>query len=335
MDYVPLPDNAARQFIDSTTVFEEYTRVQALAAGYIGGMYWKRQGEHVYLTKTLPGRVQQRLGPRSAETEAIYDAFNERKKALEQRLRTLRHQLESSERLNKALRVGRVPATVVSLLQALEIAGLRDHFVVVGTHALYAYEAAAGVRVMQAAIATEDVDLLWDARKRIQFAHTMERQNVSMIEILRRVDPTFERLDDDLATAINAMGFKVEFLRRSAEADDEHPLRLSAKKNDLYAVQANRANVLTNAPAFEHTVVSSTGRMATMRTIDPQVFVEFKQWMGTEAQDRPPSKRRRDLLQAALVQSLISDGLLLTSSQRMTAADADEEDELPDARPSI
>jgi hypothetical protein len=35
---------------------------------------------------------------------------------------------------------------IVSLLQTLEEAGLGQHFTVVGTHALYAYEAAAGVR---------------------------------------------------------------------------------------------------------------------------------------------------------------------------------------------
>lgn len=45
MNYLPLSDNAARQLIDSTTVFDEFMRVQAQARSYAGGMCWKRQGE--------------------------------------------------------------------------------------------------------------------------------------------------------------------------------------------------------------------------------------------------------------------------------------------------
>ena len=65
MDYVPLSNNAARQVIDSTTVFDELRRVDAEAKKYLGGMYWKRTGDHEYLVKTLPDNRQRSLGPRS------------------------------------------------------------------------------------------------------------------------------------------------------------------------------------------------------------------------------------------------------------------------------
>lgn len=68
--------------------------------------------------------------------------------------------LKEAERLNKAVKAGRVPNMVVALLQTLDEAGLEQHFAVVGTHALYAFEAAAGVRIVQGALATQDVDLL-------------------------------------------------------------------------------------------------------------------------------------------------------------------------------
>ena len=42
MSFVPLSDNAARQVIDSTTVFTEYQRVKAVARPYVGSMYWKK-----------------------------------------------------------------------------------------------------------------------------------------------------------------------------------------------------------------------------------------------------------------------------------------------------
>ena len=47
-----------------------------------------------------------------------------------------------------------------------------------------------------------------------------------------------------------------------------------------------------------------------MRTVDPQTFVEFKQWMAKQAQNREPVKRRRDLHQAKIVQELMDSGLL-------------------------
>ncbi len=89
---------------------------------------------------------QLRMGARSAETERIYQEFTAGKLAIETRARSLRDELKSAERLNKALKIGRVPAMVITLLQAIEDAGLGQHFTVVGTHALYAYESAAGGR---------------------------------------------------------------------------------------------------------------------------------------------------------------------------------------------
>jgi hypothetical protein len=63
MDYIPLSDNAARQVVDSNTLFEEYHRVRTEARKYEGGMYWKRQGAYEYLTKTTPDNRQTRIAP--------------------------------------------------------------------------------------------------------------------------------------------------------------------------------------------------------------------------------------------------------------------------------
>ncbi len=311
MDFLPLPDNAARQLIDSTTVFGEFIRVQAQARQYAGGMYWKRQGDYEYLVKTQPDGRQSRVGTRSAETEAAYEAFTKRKREVEERLRSLRAALKDAERLNKALKVGRVPSPVLAVLQALEDAGLGEHFTVVGTHTLYAYEMAAGVRIVQGALATQDVDLLWDARKRVRFMTDLKTLGTSMLGVLQKVDPTFERKEGQNETAINAKGFEVDFLRRQPEGDDPHPFRFSDDEGDLWPVQAVRASVLTNAPRFEHVVVSATGRMVLMRTIAPQSFVEFKRWMAGKAPRRPELKRRRDLRQAQIVQALLDEGLLV------------------------
>jgi hypothetical protein len=265
-------------------------------------MYWKRLGDYEYLVKTFPDNRQQRVGPRSADTEKIHEEFTSRKRVLEARLKSLREALTDAERLNKALKTGRVPNVVVSVLQTLEDAGLGQHFIVVGTHALYAYEMAAGVRIVQAALATQDVDLLWDARRRVRFMTDLGKLDSSMLRVLQRADATFLRKEGQAETAINAKGFEVDFLRRQPEGDDE---------DDLWPVQAQRASVLTNAPRFDHVVISATGRMTLMRTIAPQSFVEFKRWMAAKVPQRLEAKRRRDLRQADVVQSLLDEGLLM------------------------
>ena len=58
-----------------------------------------------------------------------------------------------------------------------------------------------------------------------------------------------------------------------------------------------------------YTGTTTTGRMALMRTVSPPVFVAFKHWMA-ELDSRPPGKRRRDRLQADLVQQLLDEGAL-------------------------
>lgn len=314
MDYLPLSDNATRQIIDSTTVFDEFVRVQAQARQYAGGMYWKRQQGYQYLVKTSPDNRQQRIGPRSPETERIFEEFTARKSEVEARLKSLKGALTDAERMNKALKAGRVPSVVVSVLQSTENAGLGEHFTVVGTHALYAYETAAGVRIVQGALATQDVDLLWDARRRVRFVTDLAKIDLSMLRVLQHADPTFQRKEGQNETAINAKGFEVDFLRRQPEGDDPHPFRFSDDEDDLWPVQALRASVLTSAPRFEHVVISATGRMTLMRTIAPEAFVEFKRWMAEKAPHRPKLKRQRDRRQADIVQALLDEGLLVSQA---------------------
>jgi hypothetical protein len=310
MNFLPLPDNAARQAIDSAGVFHEWLRASADARRFAGSMYFKREGDYEYLVKTLPGKRQQRLGARSPDTEAACAAYNDSRTKALQRSQSLQEALREAERLNKALKVGRVPNVVVSVLNELEAAGLGQHFTVVGTHALYAYEMAASVRMEAGALATQDVDLLWDARKRVQFVGAMDKQGSSMLKLLQRADPSFQRMDSQLESAINDKGFMVDFLRRMAVDGDPHPFRFTEDEDDIWPVQAQRADAFLSTPRFEQAIVSVTGRMALMRTIAPQVFVDFKRWMA-ELDTRPAGKRRRDKLQADIVQRMLGEGLLM------------------------
>jgi hypothetical protein len=50
-----------------------------------------------------------------------------------------------------------------------------------------------------------------------------------------------------------------------------------------------------------------TGKMALMRTIAPNAFIEVKRWMAESAPDRTQLERQRDLLQADIAQALLAE----------------------------
>ena len=218
--------------------------------------------------------------------------------------------MKDAERLNKALKVGRVPSPVLAVLQAIEDAGLGEHFVVVGTHALYAYETAAGVRIVQGALATQDVDLLWDARKRVRFVTDLRQAGDVDAGCAATRRPHVPAQGGPERNGHQCQRLRGRFPAAPAGGRRPSPVPFSDDEDDLWPVQAVRASVLTNAPRFDHVVVSATGRMALMRTIAPPAFVEFKRWMAKKARHRPEAKRRRDLRQAEIVQRLLDERLL-------------------------
>ncbi|MDO9081164.1 MAG: GSU2403 family nucleotidyltransferase fold protein [Desulfuromonadales bacterium] len=307
--WIDIGDDARRQFIDAQAVFTAWEDAAKSAAEVRGGMYWKRQGETEYLIRTSPKNSQKSLGPRSGATVAIFEKFTARKEQAEKRWSDLSHELERHQRMNRALRVGRAPKLVVDILNKLSKSGLADYFTVVGTHALYAYESAAGVQFGNAdALATRDIDLLLDTRRRLSFVTQMGQLGSSMLDLIKKVDPTFELRQDQKYTAVNSKGFEVDIIRREVTNGDPHPLRLTDDEADFYAVQAKKAGVLLDGPRFSSMIIAVSGHMARMNTISPVAFVKFKRWMA-EQPDRDTMKRRRDLLQADLVEELVEEYL--------------------------
>ncbi|WP_295538189.1 GSU2403 family nucleotidyltransferase fold protein [uncultured Pseudacidovorax sp.] len=317
LEFKDLGDDARRQYIDARSAFEALEAARAEAARVRGGMYWKAVNGRDYLVRTSARNAQKSLGPRSAETEAMYANFMARKEQADTRLKGLTAAVQRQQRMNRALFVGRVPAVVVDILNMMHRHNVAEHFTVVGTHALYAYEAAAGVRVESAAIATRDVDLLWDTRKRFKLATQLKRLDSSMLALLRKVDKTFTLREGQLYTAVNSQGFEVDILRREVQEQeqDPHPARLSDTEEDFWVVQARNAEQLVSAPRFSSVVVAANGTMARMNTVHPLAFVRFKRWLA-QRPDRDPLKVARDELQADTVMQLVDEYLPQLSPHR-------------------
>ena len=271
-------------------------------------MVWKTVKGNEYLIRTTATGGQSSLGRKSDETMGMFARFTQQKTDLAARIASLKEVVAKHERMNRALRVGRMPNIAVAILNRIANAGLSEYFRVVGTHAIYAYEAAAGVNLVSDVTSTRDIDLLWDTRKRVMFAQQLALDSPSMLEVLRKADKSFLLREDQKYTAVNADGYEVDIIRRETQEEDPHPIRLSESEDDFWVVQARRAVDLQNAPTFNEIVVAVNGTMARMHTIDPRSFVEFKRWMSQQS-DREAIKRRRDTLQANIVERLVRDRL--------------------------
>lgn len=296
-------ENQLRQYTDAAAVFEAYRRTVKEASSVRGSMFWRDLRGARTLIRTSAAGAQHSLGKESEQTQAMYGSFMERKTQLEQRRKTLATKLEEMRKLNKVYGVGRTPQVVVDLLQALEKAGIAEQFQTVGTHALYAYEAACGVRVGTEALATRDVDLLYDTRQHVSFVTTMNQLDASLISVFQKADKTFRVRRDQLQTAVNDDGFEIDVIRRVAMDDDPHPLPMSGAEEDLWAVQVSSGNQLVSARRHEQMVVSARGDMALMRTVHPLDFIRVKTALAASV-DRDPLKRPKDRLQAQVVQQL-------------------------------
>lgn len=276
-----LTEAQTRQYIDAEASWRALEDAQAAAAEVRGSMMWRTQAGHRYLIRVAASGGQTSLGPHSTENEQIYERFTTRKVALETRQKQLRQTVAQHTRMNRALRVGRVPNVVVDTLNALASAGLQHHFLTVGTHALYAFETACGVRVQTEATATQDIDLLLDTRNYIKFATTMQRLDTSLLGIFQKVDKTFVLRDDQKYTAVNGSGFEID-------------------------VQVPSGQALLDGGRFTQMVVATNGNMATMHVPSPESFVRIKTALSRR-HDRDPLKSRKDLLQAQVVQQLLEE----------------------------
>lgn len=309
--FYELSEQQKRQLIDAEMLFGALEQAEAESIRHRGSMFWREQNGGRYLIALSAHSRQRSLGPASPETELKYERFTTRKVEVDARLKSLRGKVDECRRMNKALRVGRTPDILIEVLNAMMRYGVAEHFLVVGTHALFAYETAAGVRFPGDVMATQDADLLFDTARRAAFMEVMKDRKMSFLGILKKVDKTFERGELDNSTARNATGYEIDLIRRfppDTEDSSEHPLRLTAEEEDLWPVRASMGQKLLSVPRFEQVVIGVNGAMARMRTVHPLDFARIKRELS-QNRDRNPLKKAKDLAQAEMVEGLVRDYL--------------------------
>lgn len=288
--------------VNTRQLYEGYLVALRHLDAYRYGLRWKtvRGVEYLFRPSSRTGDGRS-LGRRSPETETVLAAFEQGRVDALAREAALRAKVDEQARLNKALRLGRVPRVVSRILRQLDAQGLMGDFLVLGTQALYAYEAEAGVQFLLELLASGDVDLLYDTRKHLTLASAkLDREG--LLGLLRKADRSFEPLLKQGFRAANADGFMVDLIVAPRPMHETQPITFAA--DDLVAAEVPGLQWLVNSPKLAAVAVDETGWPVPMRVPDPRAFALHKAWLCDQP-GREPLKRQRDLAQARAVAAMV------------------------------
>jgi hypothetical protein len=195
---------------------------------------------------------------------------------------------------------------VARIIRRLHDHGLLGESVaIVGTNAMFAYEAAAGVQFHSGLLATTDVDIALDARRSLVLATKM--LPTGLLGLLRQIDRSFAVRHDGHYRAVSSSGFMVDLI--SAQPKDvlrpRPARRLSRGIEDLEAAEIDKLQWLVEAPRFTAVAIAENGLPLRMVAADPRFFAAHKLWLA-ERPDRDPDKKGRDRQQALAVAELLA-----------------------------
>ncbi|MBN1931794.1 MAG: nucleotidyltransferase domain-containing protein [Desulfobacterales bacterium] len=307
MFFTKMNDNQRRIFIDTAQLYEAYFEVLIKNQAYRGGMHWKKAKGHEYLFRTRDRYgYGKSLGARSPETEKIITVFKHAKEDLKKRLATLKEKLNEQARFCKAAMLQRAPRIVTNILRILQQYNmLGKNLTVVGTNALYAYEAAAGIFLDTSVTATKDMDLLWDVRPRLAIASNQKTQNKGLIEILKKVDKSFELIKRYNFRAVNKDGYMVDLIKAEPKNVFKVEKTQIGDEEDFRAAEIKNLQWLISSPKMSQIVIGNDGYPSLFVVPDPISFALHKLWLSDQI-DREPVKKERDRNQAVAVANLVN-----------------------------
>jgi hypothetical protein len=302
--------NQRRIFIDTAQLYEAYIVTFRESRAYRGGMHWKKSKGRQYLFRQMDRLgYGKSLGPRTRETEKIYTDFKLAKQKVQEQLASYKERLNEQARFCKAATIQRVPRIVTGILRILDQRRLLGkNITVIGTNAIYAYEAAAGVFVESPILATRDMDILWDIRSRLRLATGDDDEGsatTGIIDILRKADRSFERVKNQEFRAVNKDGYIVDLMKPEPKPIIKKERQRMGGGTDLKAVEIRNLQWLVSSPKFSQIVVGDDGYPAAMFCPDPRSFALHKIWLSKQP-DRDPIKKKRDRHQGITVAYLVS-----------------------------
>lgn len=312
MYFKEISSEQRRIYIDVCQIYQAFADAVRQSTTQKGGMHWKKVANKEYLFKTRDGRGNGKsIGVKTPETEAIYTAFHQQKQHTKARLLQLQTSLGRQAKLAVAVGINRVPKVAAKVLRVLAQEGLLGQgLTVLGTHALYGYEAVAGLHFNSGLLATMDMDLLFDAHKKLKLHGNIHHSG--LIGLLKKADASFEIASIGHYRAVNNKGFMVELIKTMPTPPTKiEKQTLFNAPNDLVAAEIEGLKWLDNAPHLHQLVVAEDGVPVEFVIPDPRYFALHKFWLS-QLHTREAIKKPRDLQQAHAVATLARDYLNLS-----------------------
>jgi hypothetical protein len=278
MLFKEMADNQRRVFIDTVQLYQAFMDTFQKSRSYTGGMHWKKSKGREYLFKTRDRYgYGKSLGVRSVKTEKILDDFRQAKKDLKERMAVSKERLKEQARFCKAAMIQRVPRIVTNILRLLDQQNLLGkNIIVVGTNALYAYEASAGIFFDSPIMATRDMDILWDIRPKLTLAADDKAEPGGLLSILRKSDRSFELSGSHPFQAVNRDGYMVDLIKAEPKRLLIKERRRMGGPGDLEAVELRNLQWLLSSPKFSQVVIGDDGYLSAMTVPDPRAFALHK-----------------------------------------------------------
>ncbi len=315
-NYTELTNEQARQAIDVAQTFrgwrEAATQIWNGHNGrYVAPMFWRKgAGGREYLVERVLN-YRKHHGPRSPQTEALFATYSAERNRIVERMQSTRSRMEQMAPVNRALGLGRMPTLTADILRQLDQHGfLGTKIAIVGTNALYAYEAKCGVHIHSPLMETTDADRLWDARERLTLA-IEKMPPPAVLALLRKADASFDASRQYGLSAENKDGFIVELL-----TVDTGNLEATGLDGDLTVNPMVGMEALLSLPRFEAVAIDRRGMP--LRIVAPEIraFALLKEWVSKQP-GRPPEKRRRDRDQAKVLRELATKELGLAFDAKL------------------
>ncbi len=231
----------------------------------------------------------------------IFNLFNKQKKELKASLKQSKELLLKNEKINKFTKISRVPNILVDLFRRINLLGLDEKVIIIGTNSMYAYEAYCGLFIEEQHLATYDIDVFNKRDKKISFALKEKLPQKTLKSILLDVDSSFKKSKEAGYRFVNDDDMVVEIIT---------PIFKKEQKNDSFSgvinLEIDGIKWLNSSSLLKQMVVGQNGKCAFITTVAPLEYAVYKKWLG-EHERKDFMKKQRDIKQSHLVALLVQD----------------------------
>lgn len=231
--------------------------------------------------------------------------------------------------MNKAVHAGSVPTDIIEVLTQLERHGLNDNCLVLGGAALYAYCQSAGIQIEDLTMPGQSEALL--PRQPGTLCVLVQTPQPGAADLLRQLQHslrTVAQLEVSEALPSSCWVWSFRFDVAASTASSKKPAHAATRKLTADALNGAKMRnamhrqsggavsqsieteawlaLLQQAPVYEQVVIGRTGKMAVMRTLDPQLFVRLAHARQLHADvDREQSAQHSQLVERLLESSMV------------------------------